>query len=251
MGKLKVAILEDNKALLKDLKMDLEETNLVEVVVYASNSDDFLKKVSETRTEAIIVDIDLVGDSMTGIDIAHKLNLPVLFVSGKTKDFYQNIEELNMNTAIPVEHLTKPISLDKLKKILPKFISEINSLDKNQFAYLDFGGSRRNKIAIDTIVYLCADKANGSESNNKRIFFTNRSPEILIDFSFTKMEDKGLSKNIFIQIHRSFRVNAMKINCYSNNHEVEVEVYESPGKTETVKLAVAENFRKDVSKLKK
>ena len=45
MTKLRVAILEDSKELLKNLKEDLEETELVEVVAAAYTSESFLEKV--------------------------------------------------------------------------------------------------------------------------------------------------------------------------------------------------------------
>lgn len=41
MAKLKVAILEDNAHLLKELKTSLEDTGLVEVIAYARDSEDF------------------------------------------------------------------------------------------------------------------------------------------------------------------------------------------------------------------
>ena len=80
--KFKVAILEDSKLLLKDLKQNLEATGLVEVVAWASSSDEFFTKLNDCRPEAVLMDIDLAGESITGIDIANKLQLPVLFVSG-------------------------------------------------------------------------------------------------------------------------------------------------------------------------
>jgi DNA-binding LytR/AlgR family response regulator len=251
MSKLKVAILEDSKQLLKDLKENLEGTELVEVVAYATTSDEFFEKCSTVKPEALLLDIDLGGDSMNGLDIANKFKLPVLFVSGKTKDFYQGIEDLNINSEISVEHISKPITLEKLKKILPKFINEINAMSKAKYIQLDFADSKRNKIAVDSIVCLCTDKANGAESNNKQIFFTDRKSEILIDFSFSKMEEKGFSKNIFIQIHKSYRVNADKIIRYTDNHEVELAVFKSTGKTEFKKLSVSENFQKDVKRFRK
>lgn len=250
MTKLKVAILEDNKQLLKDLKQNLEETELVEVVAYATNSDEFLNKVNTSQAEALLLDIDLGGDSMNGLDIAAALKLPVIFVSGKTEKFFHGIADHNLNSEYIVQFVTKPITSEKLKKILPKFINELNAMSKAKFVYLDFGGSRRNKISVDSIVCLCTDKANGAESNNKLIFFTNRKPELLIDFSFSKMEEKGFSKNIFIQIHKSFRVNVNKIIRYTSNHEVEVEVFKSLGKTEIKKLPVSENFRNVVKRFK-
>jgi len=252
MMKLQVAILEDSKALLKELKENVEATGLVEVVAWATNSEEFLEKVNNTKPEALLLDIDLGGDSMNGLDIANSLQLPVLFVSGKTREFYQNIEELNINSEITIEHISKPITLDKLKKILPKFINEIRSMNQAQFVYLDFGDTRRNKIAIDSIVCLYTDKDNGADSNNKLIHFTDKKHEILVDFSFSKMETYGFSKNQFITIHKSFRVNADKILRYHTaTHEVEVAVFKSTGKTDTKRLPVSENFRNDVSKFKR
>lgn len=251
MIKLKVAILEDSLMLLKSLEEDLTETQLVEVIVSATNSTEFLEKINTTKADALVLDIDLVGDSLTGLDIATNLKLPVLFVSGKTRDFYQGIEELNINSTIPVEHISKPITLDKLKKILPKFINEIHAMNRAKYILLDCCGIKQNKIAIDTIVFIETETGNSGASNNKRIYFTDRNPETLFNFSLTKMEEKGFDKMQFIQIRSSHRVNADKILRYNNStHEIEVEVFKTIGKTEIKKLPVSENFRKDVSRFK-
>jgi DNA-binding LytR/AlgR family response regulator len=237
--------------LLKSLEEDLTETQLVEVIVSATNSTEFLEKINTTKADALVLDIDLVGDSLTGLDIATNLKLPVLFVSGKTRDFYQGIEELNINSTIPVEHISKPITLDKLKKILPKFINEIHAMNRAKYILLDCCGIKQNKIAIDTIVFIETETGNSGASNNKRIYFTDRNPETLFNFSLTKMEEKGFDKMQFIQIRSSHRVNADKILRYNNStHEIEVEVFKTIGKTEIKKLPVSENFRKDVSRFK-
>jgi len=252
MSKLKVAILEDSPMLLKSLEEDLAETQLVEVIVSSTNSTEFLEKINATKVDALVLDIDLVGDSMNGLDIANKLKLPVLFVSGKTIEFNHGIEELNMNSSIPVQHISKPITIEKLNKILPKFINEINAINRAKFIRLDFSDSKQNKIAIDTIVFIETETGNSGASNNKRIYFTDRTPETLFNFTLTKMEDKGFDKTQFIQIRSSHRVNADKIIRYNNTtHEIEVEVFKSERKTEIKKLPVSENFRKDVSRFKK
>jgi len=252
MSLIKVAILEDSPLLLKSLEEDLNETNLVEVVVSATKSSDFLEKVKVNQIEALVMDIDLGGDNMNGLDIANKLKLPVLFVSGKTIEFTHSIEELNMNLPIPVQHISKPITVEKLKRILPKFLNEISAFNRTRFIYLDFSDRKRNRIAIDTIVFLETDTGNSGASNNKRIYFTDRKPETLYNFSLTKMEDKGFDKTQFIQIRSSHRVNVDKILRYNNiTHEIEVEVFESNGKTVIKNLPVSENFRKDVGRFKK
>jgi len=243
MNKLKVAILEDSHHLLKDLKESLEETTLVEVVAYATTSNEFLDKVNNAKPEALLLDIDLGGDNMNGLDIATKLKLPVLFVSGKTIEFNYGIEELNMNSTIPVQHISKPITSEKLKKILPKFIHEINAINKAKFVYLNIGDSKRNKISVDAIVFIETDTGKSGASNNKRIYFTN--------ISLSKIEEYGFSKTQFIKIRSSHRVNADKIIRYNNNHEIEVEVINEKGKLEIMNLKVSEDFRKDVSRFKK
>lgn len=250
MNPLKVAILEDSKPLLKDLKQNLEDTGLVEVVAWATDTEDFFSKTQHARPDALILDIDICGDSMNGLDVANKLKLPVLFVSGKTKDFFSGIEELNLNSEKIVDHISKPITQDKLNKILPKFIKQVRLAQDSQFVYLDFNDSRRNKIAISDIVFLESDKLYGADTNNKRIYFTNRQPQTLVDFSFVKMEDKGLNRNLFITIHKSFRVNASHILRYDNDHHIVVVASDSDNKKVEFRLPVSENYRKNVKKVR-
>jgi chemotaxis response regulator CheB len=57
MMKLRVAILEDSKALLKELKENVEATGLAEVVAWATNSEEFIEKLGEVKPEALLLDI--------------------------------------------------------------------------------------------------------------------------------------------------------------------------------------------------
>lgn len=246
MSKLQVAILEDNKLLLKELKQNLEATGLVEVIAWAAHSEAFLEKIEQQKPEALILDIEINGDSMSGIDIANRLDLPVLFVSGKTKDHLLSIEEVNLNSRKIIEHISKPITEGKLNKILPKFIEQIHFKQRAQFVYLDFKESKRNKISISDIVFLETDKNHGAKSNNKRIHFINRPPETLIDFSYTEMEDKGLSKNQFITISKSHRVNAELIESYEDDHHIVVFASGQNNKKVEHRLKVSENYKRGV-----
>ncbi len=251
MKKLKVAVLEDNMELLKDLIENLKETNQVEVTLFATNSSDFLEKIKSNPVEALILDIDLAGDSMSGIDVANKLKLPVLFISGKSRDFIDRIEDLNLNHDFPIESIMKPTSQDKLNKILIKFISRINQAEKSAFVYLTFKGNRREKIDFNTIVYLESETGGSGESNNKKIYFTNRIPETLIDFAFRKMHEKGFDENVFKTPNRSYRVNVNKINSYNPDHTLDLEVvFDSNGRTIIKHIPVSESFRSEFRKFK-
>lgn len=249
MSKIKAAILEDNKELLKDLKINLEQTDLVDVIIYSTSSADFLEKINKTPPEILLLDIDLGGDSMSGIDIANKVNLPVLFVSGKTVTFFPIIEELNLNKEIPIDHITKPITLDKLNKILPKLIREIDNFNKSKYIYLDFLKSKKNKLETDSIVCIETETGNSGKSGNKKIFFNNRKPETLIDIDFSDLAKLGICKPKFIETHRSFRVNGNKILGYNHeDHKIELEIINNEGVKAKKTIPVSENFRKEVKK---
>lgn len=243
MAAMRVAILEDNKQLLKDLKDKLEATRLVDVVAYADSSEVFLQRVQEARPDALILDIDLGGDSMTGLDVAQHLRLPALLVSGKTAEYIRSIEHLAVDSDLLIEHLTKPVSQDTLQKMLPKFIKRIEQHRRQQYVSLRLG-EMRSQVPVDSIVCICTDKAQGAISNNKQIFFTDRKPAMLIDFSFTAMPGSGLDSKVFVQCHRSCRVHADKITAYdTRTHELIVYVQNASGNTEEKRLPVSENYR--------
>lgn len=247
MAKLKIAVLEDNQQLLKDLIMMLEETKLVEIVAFATTSEEFLEKVEEKQPEALLLDIDLGGDSMNGIDIAKKNEkLPVLFLSGKTAEYTTRIEEIDMDSSAPVFHITKPVTESKLRKILSKLIDATQNHNKKEFVFLDFKDSKRNKISVDDIVYIETAPGKAGTSQNKLIHFVDREPETVFNLSFSKLEDCGLDTNKFLKINRSQRVNKGKIMGYPNNHHhVLIKIFNKE-KVDSKQLSVSEDYRKYV-----
>lgn len=249
MNKLQVAILEDNKDQLKDRKMNLEENGLAKVVLWATNSNDFIEKVNKEKPDALLLDIDLGNDSMTGLDVAYKLKLPVMFVSGNNDKKLKDIESLQREFDFPVEHITKPFTEKDFIKTATRFLKEVNEQIKSAFVYLDFKDTRKIKIAVDTIVFLESETGNSGASNNKRIYFTDRKPETLYDFSFSKMSELGFDTNYFVQTHKSFRLNITKHRGYNNNHTISVEVMNEFGKMEVKSIPVSENYQKHIKGL--
>jgi CheY-like chemotaxis protein len=252
MSKLKAALLDDNKEQLTLNQQMLERLGLVSVVTACKSSEAFLEDVQTSQPEILFLDLNLGDSYMTGMEVAFKLKLPVLFVSSNTGQFIKEIEMLKRNYDLCVDHITKPFTEEEFIKTTARFLKEIELFKKEEFIHLDFGTTKRNKIAINSIVYLSTDKNNGAESNNKQIHFNNRKPENLIDFSFSKMEEKGLLKSNFITIHKSFRVNSKHIKAYHKSTEsIEVEVFTFQGKIESKYLQVSENYQPLVKQLKK
>ncbi len=248
MSKLKVAVLEDKEDMLKELIINLKETNLVEVVSYPTNSTEFLKQI-DSSVEALILDIEIDND-MSGIEVANKLKLPVLFVSGRARDYLSEIEYLNANFTVPVEHVMKFSSLDKLTKILQKFINQIRSTEKMNYVTLDFKESKNQKICIDSIVYIETDTGNSGKSNNKRIYFKDRLPMTLIDFSFKRMEERGLTEFYFARPSQSHRVNKNHVEKYNKDkNSLEVKAMNNNGNIVSFQISVSENYRTEMKNM--
>ena len=248
MSKLKAALLEDSPSILKDLKMELEDTGLVQVVAWATNSADFLDKVRVTQPDILLLDIDLNGDGMSGLDVAMKLKLPVLFVSGKLRENIDRLSELNQHLKeVPVTFVTKPITADKLNAILPKFIQQVRAMAKPAEIRLTLQGESKKPFLLKSIVCIGTDKEKGAGSGNKEIHFTDRRPGILVDVSFKAMDEMGFPDEQFVEIHKSFRVNADHIVALEGK-VIRVRVMDEKGVEVEKELPVSENYRSAIRK---
>ena len=239
-----IALLEDNPKQLEKLELYLQHIPNIQIVLKSRSSDHFFEELKTVKPDILLADLDLGNDSMTGMEVAQELNIPVFFASVNTREYIEDIENLKRDSGICVDHITKPFTEEKFVKSFKRFLQEVYLFSNLQYVYLDFNKTKRNRVLLDDIVYLSADKSSGSESNNKQIHFINRKTENLIDFSFSKMEDKGLMQDQFLTIHKSFRVNRKYIKCYDKKSEtVEITVYDSNSKTKSYCLPVSENYQ--------
>lgn len=246
----RIAILEDNSKQLEKLELYLEQIQNAELVLKSRSSDHFFQEFDNAHPDILIADLDLGNDSMTGMEVAQEIRIPVFFASVNTSEYVEDIEDLKRDAEICVDHITKPFSEEQFAKSFKRFLQEVTFFSPPQYVYLDFEKTKKNRIRIDDIVYLCADKMTGSDSNNKQIHFINRSPAILIDFSFTKMEEKGLLKSQFVTIHKAFRVNKKYLRHYhSKTSTVEINVFDSGNKTKCLRLPVSENNQPVIRKM--
>lgn len=207
MKQLNIAILEDSPILLKDLIGYIEDLKLANIKVKAQNTTDFLEKLNEASTiDAVVLDIDIHGDSMNGIDVANHLKLPTLFISGKTKNYLNEIEDLRLFHDQPVEFLTKPIRDDKLKLVFEKFVEQIKSHEKSNFFEVKLHNGVTEKIKQCDIVYITS--VPNSKKNSKNIFTKNQeTPFEVSKINMDEFFERGLSKEKFTKTHQSFIIN--------------------------------------------
>lgn len=247
MKKLKVAILEDSKLLLDDLKADIEKTDLLEIVFCSQTSEDFIEKAKSSHLDAVLLDIELNGDSMSGIDVSHKLGLPTLFISGKTREFLSEIEDVTFSLDVPVGHILKPINARKLEKVLPKFIAEVGRYTKSIAKQVITIRVDREweKIKQEDIVFI---ETITDGSNNKTIYFTNRKPGTLHNFSFSKMEEKGFDLDLFVEPHFSYRVNKNYVELY-DGERLRLTFNDGSSEQKTKKIPVSDSNKIKIRKL--
>lgn len=252
MHKLKAALLDDNKEQLLKNQQYLEKIAGISVVTACVTAEAFVKEVKQSQPDILFLDLNLGDSYMTGMEVAFELQVPVLFASSNTAQYIKEIEKLKRDYDLCVDHITKPFTELEFLKTTERFLKEVAFFAKQEYIHLDFGSSKRNKIVLNSIVFLEASKANGAQSNNKTIHFIHKKSENLIDFSFTKMEEKGLLKSQFITIHKSFRVNKHHIKLFDRKtEEIEVEVFDSTGKIIPYRLPVSENYLAEVKGFKK
>ena len=239
----KVALLEDDQFQLKDLKETLSTIPEIEVVAWATNSSDFLTKITDLSINFIIADINLNNDSSSGMQVAHRLKLPVIFASGNNAAYLKDIESLKREHDLLVDHLTKPIREEDLIITVKRFIRDLSIKHSSNQIWLKLG-EVREKMDQSDIVFLCTDKNHGALSNNKLIYFRNRKPVVLVDFSFKNMVQSGFDQGRFIQIHKSYYVNKEQILKHNKSNKlVTVEALDERGLTTEFNLPVSTNYR--------
>ena len=239
--KLKFALLEDNIILLRDLQRLIKDNNLAEIVIASTKSEDFLEKMESESPTALVLDIDLVGDSMSGLDIANYCkDKPILFITGNTRDYINQIETLRIDNDVPVEFLSKPLNEEKLVKLFVKWEKSIFTLAKIEtlkIKLLDY--FQPNPIKQEEIIYIRSDYT--SNSNNKKIQLTKSYNECTVSRkSMNYFFEQGLSKQNFIQTSQSFIVNKsylreLKITRENISYQITFMAGEKP-KTESIEI---------------
>ena len=213
--KYRVAVLDDDKYLLKDTVDQLKDFMELEVIAYDNKSDSFIEKIIGNQIDFLILDIDLKDDSKSGIDVAKMLKLPVLFLSGKAKENLESIKDLELNNDSPVDFILKG-STSHFEKGIKKFIIQYELYVQSKSISLKIKNEGIVKIEISNIAVITTEKDHGSGSGNKVIYFRNRKAAEIVDVSFTVLESMGIKDNSFIRIHDSIIINLNHVKAFKD-----------------------------------
>lgn len=223
MKKLNVAVLEDSPTLLNDLIENIKHLDLANVLAHATNTEDFIAKVKQnSNIDALILDIDIIGDSMNGIDVANSIQLPTLFISGKTKDYINGIEDLRIYNDQPIEFLTKPVKDERIKKVFEKFerlvflFKEngfITTNNNSEFIAIKTKTAKKQSIKIESIAFFDTETKDG-----KRIILESGKEILTPRMNFTEILEYLPSH--FLKINNSTIINSNKVDRFISKYEV-------------------------------
>lgn len=117
----RIALLEDNTKQLGKLASYISQIPKVQLVLKSSSSDDFFEQLLTTSPEILVADLDLGNDSMSGMEVAAEIKLPVFFASINTADYIEDLEGLKRDAEICVDHITKPFNEEQFVKSFKRF----------------------------------------------------------------------------------------------------------------------------------
>ena len=213
--KYNIAVLDDDKDLLKDTLEQLKEFKEIQVVVYDQKSSSFIEKVKKNQVDFLLLDIELKDDTKSGIEVAKILKLPVLFLSGRTKDYLESIKDLEMFNEIPVDFILKGSS-SHFEKGVKKYILQLEAYLHSTFILIKIKNEGTVKVDVSKIAVITTDKNHGAASGNKVIYFVDRKAAEVADVNFNDLKTKGINSSSFIQIHKSILINRLHVQSFKD-----------------------------------
>lgn len=223
MEKIKVLIVEDSGLIAEDIAARLKNHNMEVIGIYAQG-EDAIDSLDEAVPDLIIMDIRLAG-AMDGISTAQVINenfsIPIIYLSDHVnKDLIERARK-----TFPASYLQKPFNEGELVRVLEIAFTnwqqrtERNSnILRNQIFIKE--GQSYVKLAYSDIIYLQAERAYCNIITESKTYLQSNN------MSYVHAQ---LNHRDFIQVHRSYVINANRISeiegniiRLGTNHKVEM-----------------------------
>jgi DNA-binding LytR/AlgR family response regulator len=206
---LNCVIVDDEPIARKLLQEYIEETNFLKLVGVAENPLKAIGVINSTPTDLIFLDINM--PKMNGLDfLKSSPNLPMVIVTTAYGQYALDGFELAV-----IDYLVKPFSLDRFIKASQKALELHNLKQKNtptenksdDYFFVKCDGKIR-RVLYDELLYVEA------MSNYVTLYTAN---EKLIVYLTIKGILEQLPPEKFLQVHKSYIVNANQINTIEGN----------------------------------
>ncbi|BCY29225.1 LytR/AlgR family response regulator transcription factor [Flavobacterium okayamense] len=232
-------IIEDEIPSAKFLERHLKAFDF-QVLIVLKSVKNAIKWLNEnTPPDIVFMDIKL-GDGYS-FEILQKVEINSKIVFTTAFDEYA-LDAFNYNS---IDYLLKPISEEKIKKLLEKietlksgFLNEINWSNFNKVDYLNSYlvnvGLNLKKVLTDDIVYFISE-------NNSTFIYTNEKRHYLIQKSLEKIENE-VDPITFFRINRKYIINKKYLFSIKNTSQILIRVLNSENDFLTVSKSKKKSF---------
>lgn len=222
-------IIDDDKLSRSIIEKCIEKTSFIKKHQSFPSAVQAINYLQETDETVDLIFLDIEMPEMSGLDFLHILQgqtPQIIFVSGR-EDYALEAFELNVT-----DYLLKPISFPRFYKAVEKAwkknrAAKIEETDNYEEFYIK-NNNNLVKVRYSDIIWV--------EALENYITINTFDEKYTIHHTLKAIVDK-LPAGKFFRIHRSYVINASKINLISSNS---VEVETSEGKTT---LPLGKSFR--------
>jgi len=229
--KLTSIAIDDEILALNKIKRFISRIDFLELKNSFDNASDAINFLSKNTVDLIFLDIEM--PEMTGFQFLNQLNTKPYIVLTTAFDQYA-LKSYDFEVA---DYLLKPLQFERFYKSVEKvyaLIQKDRAIIKSDYSENEKGhihiksGGKIVKIFIDDILYIEGMKDYLS-------LHTSQQKRIITLMSFKNILEKIAHKN-FIRVHKSFIVNADKIEQYTND---EIKIGD-------IKIPVSRTYKKGI-----
>lgn len=214
------------------LKMMCEQIPNLEVVKAFDTPENLLNEIDELEFDFCILDIEM--PSMNGLEVAKKLNKPVIFTTAY-KEYAIDAFDLHA-----IDYIQKPVQKERLEVAIQKAFLRIEKTSPKK-EYISIN-SDKGKILLyfNQIQYITISE---NDSRDKIVYLENGTKYTLKNISFEKIL-KQIPSNLFCQVNKK-DVISIKVIQHFTFDEITIEINSFQ---KIMKLNLSDVFRSEFLK---
>ncbi len=214
------------------LKMMCEQIPNLEVVKAFDTPENLLNEIDDIEFDFCILDIEM--PSMNGLEVAKKLNKPVIFTTAY-KEYAIDAFDLHA-----IDYIQKPVQKERLEIAIQKAFLRIEKTSPKK-EYISIN-SDKGKILLyfNQIQYITISE---NDSRDKIVYLENGTKYTLKNISFEKIL-KQIPSNLFCQINKK-DVISIKVIQHFTFDEITIEINSFQ---KIMKLNLSDVFRSEFLK---
>jgi DNA-binding LytR/AlgR family response regulator len=214
-NKVKVLIVEDELITSEEIKEVLAQREF-EIIGQATSGSEAIKCCEDQSPDIVLMDINIKG-SIDGVELAKKLtteyHCAIIFLTAYDDDYFLN----RAKEVRPAAYIVKPFDGRNLVISIEMAINNIadapfNNGDNNSAIVDDRifvkDGSRFIKLEVETIKYV--------EAIGSYCIIHSEDQQHTLSINLKTFENRLMNPN-FMRVHRSFLINAQKVDAINGN----------------------------------